>query len=196
MITSPKFRQRLVVMVKEPRPGRVKTRIGASLGMTTAAWWFRHQSQKLLRELKDPRWDLILAVTPDYEGLRSRVWPSHIALLAQGQGSLGERMKNIFQSLPPGPTCIIGADIPGITRSHILEAFQSLGSHQATFGPAEDGGYWLIGLKRLRPAPHGIFEGVRWSSATTLQDTKDSLKDLSITEVATLKDFDEAADLI
>lgn len=196
MITSPKFRQRLVVMVKEPRPGRVKTRIGALLGMTTAAWWFRHQSQKLLRELTDPRWDLILAVTPDYEGLRSRVWPSHIPLLAQGQGSLGERMKSIFQSLPSGPACIIGADIPGITRSHILEAFQSLGNHQATFGPAEDGGYWLIGLKRLRPPPRGIFEGVCWSSATTLQDTKDTLKDLSITEVATLKDFDEAADLI
>ena len=53
-------------MVKEPRPGRVKTRLGRDIGMTAAAWWFRHQTHKILRQLQDPRWELILAVSPDY----------------------------------------------------------------------------------------------------------------------------------
>ena len=52
-------------MVKEPRAGRVKTRLGRDIGMTGAAWWFRHQVSRLLREVQDPRWELILSVAPD-----------------------------------------------------------------------------------------------------------------------------------
>ena len=54
----------LIVMVKEPRPGRVKTRLGRDIGMTCAAWWFRHQTRRLLRRLDDPRWQMVLAVSP------------------------------------------------------------------------------------------------------------------------------------
>ena len=57
-------RQSLVVMVKEPHPGRVKTRLGRELGMIAAAWWFRHQVARLLRRVEDPRWRLVLAVSP------------------------------------------------------------------------------------------------------------------------------------
>ena len=78
MTISPKYRRRLVVMIKEPRPGRVKTRLGREIGMTAAAWWFRHQTRRLLRRLQDPRWELILSVAPDREALQSRVWPAHL----------------------------------------------------------------------------------------------------------------------
>ena len=61
-------------MVKEPHPGRVKTRLGRDLGLTRAAWWFRHQTRRLIRKLaQDQRWDTVLAVSPDVEGLESRV---------------------------------------------------------------------------------------------------------------------------
>ena len=75
MTISPDFRRRprLVVMLKEPHPGRVKTRLGRGLGMVGAAWWFRHQTGGLLRRLQDPRWELMLAVSPDVEGMNSRV---------------------------------------------------------------------------------------------------------------------------
>ncbi len=63
-------------MLKEPRPGRVKTGLGRDIGMTAAAWWFRHQCRRLLRELDDPRWRLVIAVSPDAEGRASRIWPA------------------------------------------------------------------------------------------------------------------------
>ena len=109
---------RLVIMLKEPRPGRVKTRLGADLGMTRAAWWFRHQVTTLLRRTTDPRWQTVLAVAPDHIRQTSRVWPAHFPRICQGSGDLGARMGRILRTMPPGPVCIIGGDIPGGTAAH------------------------------------------------------------------------------
>ncbi|MGX0902691.1 rSAM/selenodomain-associated transferase 1 [Roseovarius sp. MBR-79] len=185
----------LVVMVKEPRPGRVKTRLGRDLGMTAAAWWFRHQVARLLRRIEDPRWRLILAVSPDRAGLTSRVWPAHLPRVPQGAGDLGDRMGRLFRSLPPGPVCIIGADIPGIERHHVARAFASLGGHDAVIGPAPDGGYWLIGLRRTAAVPARLFEGVRWSGPHARTDTLRSLGSARVALTDTLRDVDEARDL-
>ena len=195
MTISPKRRPRLVVMLKEPHPGRVKTRLGKSIGMVRAAWWFRRQVARLLRRLDDPRWELILAVAPDAEGLQSRIWPAHLPRIPQGTGDLGARMGRILRSLPPGPVCIIGADIPGITPSRIAEAFAALGDHDAVFGPAPDGGYWLVGLKRTAAVPATLFDDVRWSTEHALRDTERSLSGARIAHVATLRDVDTVADL-
>lgn len=189
------MRPQLVVMVKEPLPGRVKTRLGRDLGMTASAWWFRHQVAALLRRIESPKWETVLAVSPDQAGMQSRVWPEHLPRIAQGGGNLGDRMARIFRSAAPGPVCIVGADIPGITQARISEAFQSLGQNEATFGPAPDGGYWLVGMKRVGPVPAGLFDGVRWSSAQALADSKASMKGLRIGQIATLRDVDTVADL-
>jgi len=183
------------MMVKEPLAGRVKTRLGRDIGMTAAAWWFRHQTRALIRRLRDPRWQLILAVSPDKQGLTSRIWPGDLPRVAQGSGNLGTRMKHLFDILPPGPAVIIGADIPGVAKRHIDSAFRSLGSHDAVIGPSPDGGYWLIGLNRQRPTPPDLFANVRWSSENTLSDTLLTLKDHRIAHVDTLNDVDTAADL-
>lgn len=188
-------RPRLVVMVKEPRPGRVKTRLGRDLGMIGAAWWFRHQTARLLRRLADPRWDLILAVAPDVEGLKSRVWSEALPRVPQGAGDLGDRMGRIFRSLPPGPVVIIGGDIPGITPAHINRAFTALGRAEAVLGPAPDGGYWLIGLKRTFSVQQSLFSGVRWSSEYAMADTVASLGTPNVAYVDTLQDVDTLADL-
>ncbi|MET4100942.1 rSAM/selenodomain-associated transferase 1 [Roseovarius sp. MBR-78] len=187
--------QTLVVMLKEPRPGRVKTRLGRGIGMVAAAWWFRHQVARLLRRVEDPRWRLVLAVSPDRDGLASRVWPAHLPRVPQGRGDLGDRMARLFRSLPPGPVCIIGADIPGIEAPHIARAFAALGHHDAVIGPAPDGGYWLIGLRRTGAVPARLFDGVRWSSEHTRADTIHSLKGQRIALIETLRDVDEARDL-
>ena len=185
----------VVVMLKEPRAGRVKTRLGRDIGMTSAAWWFRHQTRQLLRRIEDPRWRLIIAVTPDFEGLASRIWPPHIARVPQGRGNLGDRMGRIFRMPIFGPLCIIGADIPGVESQIIWRAFRELGNHDAVFGPSPDGGYWLIGMRRNKPIPRRIFEGVRWSSAQALTDTVATLPGHRIALVRHLRDVDTAADL-
>ena len=181
-------------MVKEPRPGRVKTRLGQGIGMVGAAWWFRRQTRALLRRLADPRWDLVLAVSPDAEGMASRIWPAHLPRAPQGRGDLGHRMGRLLRDLPPGPVVIVGADIPGVTRRHVADAFAELGRAPSVIGPAPDGGYWLIGLKRTSSPLARLFEGVRWSTAHARADTERTLPH-PIAHVATLRDVDTAADL-
>lgn len=163
--------------------------------MTKAAWWFRHNATHLIRRLVDPRWATVLAVAPDRAGLLSRAWPENLPRWAQGRGDLGQRMKRIFRDAPIGPILIIGGDIPEISKTHIARAFQKLKDHDAVIGPANDGGYWLIGLKRARPVPTKLFDGVRWSSPTALADTLITLSDLKVATIDTLKDVDTAADL-
>lgn len=191
----------LVIFLKEPRPGRVKTRLGREIGMVEAAWWFRHQAGRLIRRLRrDRRWRTVLAVSPGREGLASRVWPADLPRWPQGPGDLGDRMGRVFRAMPPkmppGPVIIIGADIPGLRPAHVAEGFRLLGRHDAVLGPAPDGGYWMIGLRRSgRAVPAGLFDGVRWSSAHALADTVASLAPLDVGFAATLRDVDEAADL-
>ncbi|MEM0921826.1 MAG: TIGR04282 family arsenosugar biosynthesis glycosyltransferase [Pseudomonadota bacterium] len=188
----------LIVFVKEPRPGRVKTRLGRKIGMTGAAWWFRHQTRALLRRLaRDPRWVTVLAVSPDAEGRASRCWPRGVRRWPQGRGDLGARMARALRGMPPGPAMVIGADIPGIRPRHIADTLRLLGRHDAVLGPAPDGGYWLIGLKRgAQAVPAGIFQNVRWSSEHAREDTEASLGLMTIAHAATLRDVDTAADLV
>lgn len=183
-------------MLKEPRVGRVKTRLGREIGMVEAAWWFRHQTERLLRRLEDPRWRLVLAVAPDRAGMTSRVWPAHLPRVAQGGGDLGDRMGRILRGMPPGPICIIGGDIPGVRKGHLVKAFKVLGDHDAVFGPAEDGGFWLVGMKRVARPPAGLFRGVRWSTEDALADSVASLPGCRVGFCDRLRDVDRAADLV
>ena len=195
MTISLKYRPRLVVMVKEPRMGRVKTRLGRDIGPVPATWWFRHQVNRLLREMIDPRWQLILAVSPDAAGLDSRIWPSYLPRIAQGQGDLGQRMARLLDLPEKGPVVLIGGDIPDVRRPHIADAFTKLGNNSAIFGPATDGGFWLVGLKRTTPAPRGMFKGVRWSTKHALADTLATMPQYAPAMAATLNDVDTQADL-
>ena len=188
----------LVIMAKQPLIGRVKTRLARDVGGTEALRFFRPASEGLIRRVGyDPRWRTAIAVSPDRAVHERGIWPADIPLIGQGAGDLGHRMERIFRDLPPGPAVIIGADIPGIERHHIADAFAALGNHDAVIGPADDGGYWLVGLRR-RPRVREIFEGVRWSSAQTLGDTLKNIRErsMSVAMVATLADIDEGKDLV
>lgn len=190
------MRRHLIVMVKAPRPGKVKTRLGRDIGMVPAAWWYRHQTQSLLRRLRDPRWTIILAVAPDRAAAMAGVWPKGLSRRKQGPGDLGQRMaRQLKACLPHGPVCLIGSDIPGVTRAHISSAFQRLGACDAVFGPAEDGGFWLVGLSPRRAPPPGFFANARWSTSHALSDALRTAPDRRIGLVATLADIDTAADL-
>lgn len=180
-------------MVKEPRAGRVKTRLARGIGVARATQFYRTVTAAVLaRVVREREWQTVLAVSPD--GARAgRAWPAHLPRVAQGRGDLGRRMQRIMDRMPPGPVAIIGSDVPGLRAHHIRAAFKALGRHDAVLGPAPDGGYWLVGLKR-RPRVPRAFRDVRWSSPHALADTERSLKRHCITRIATLADIDEAAD--
>lgn len=189
-------RKWLVIFAKEPMAGRVKTRLAGGIGSTPAAWWFRHQVTRLVRNVgQDPRWHTCLAIAPDI-AVSTRMLPAGPSRVSQGPGNLGDRMGRITRSMPPGPVIIIGGDIPGIRPKHIATAFQMLGRHDAVLGPATDGGYWLIGMKRGgRAIPARLFRDVRWSTQHAMADTLATLEGMSIGTAATLSDVDTPGDL-
>jgi len=113
----------------------------------------------------------------------------------QGGGDLGRRMQRPMRELPPGPVCVIGTDIPDIDVQHVRRAFRLLGRSDAVFGPAADGGYWLVGLRR-RPRVLDPYRGVRWSSRYALSDTVQNLGGCTVAYTAALADVDTAADLV
>ena len=184
-------RRTLIVMVKEPRAGRVKTRLGREIGMTNAAWWYRLQTRALMRRLRDPRWNILLAIAPD-TALASRAFPD-LDRISQGPGDLGDRMARALRATP-GPSLLIGSDIPGVTRRHIADAFRLLGTAPSVIGPAPDGGFWLVGLRHPALAPARLFHSVRWSHPETLSDTLRTLTH-PVAIAAMLRDVDTASDL-
>lgn len=184
--------RRLVVMVKEPVMGRVKTRLAREIGWVEATRFYRGTAHAVVARLSaDTRWRTVLAVAPD-TAVGSRVWLPHIDRRGQGDGDLARRMQRIMDWRGPGPIVIVGTDIPAIRPAHIAQAFRALGRTDAVLGPAGDGGYWLVGLARV-PRVLAPFRSVRWSSAHALADTRRNLDGHDIAEVAQLDDVDDGA---
>jgi uncharacterized protein len=182
----------VVVFVKAPRLGEVKSRLAAGIGALPALRFYRVITARLLRRLaRDSRWRTLVATAPT-RARHGRFWDRQLRRLDQGEGDLGRRMARAFRALPPGPVVIVGSDIPSLEPRHAAAAFRALGKSDAVLGPARDGGYWLIGLKRMRPLPAGLFEGVRWSSPYALADTCASLpRRYSVALLETLEDIDD-----
>lgn len=186
----------LVIMVKAPRLGAVKTRLAADVGDAAARRFYRETTETLLRRVgRDPRWTCQLAVSPDGYARHGRFWPRSIGRFAQGTGNLGARMARPLRGLPPGPVIVVGSDVPHMDAGHIERAFRALAASDAVFGPATDGGYWLVGLRR-RGLAHVIFRDVRWSTRHALADTLANLPaPTRVALVDTLADVDDGTDL-
>ena len=183
----------LVMMVKRPACGAVKSRLAADLGAVAATSIYRTMMYNSIRRLShDPRWQFVLAIAPD-NAVMEPVWPPGIPLMSQGPGDLGDRMHRVMTDLPPGPVVIIGSDIAGMKPAHIARAFKKLGDAVVVFSPADDGGYSLVGLKRIPKTP-AIFSNVRWSSEHTLADTMGNLEGYKTAYIEGLEDIDTAAD--
>ena len=181
-------------MAKQPVMGAVKTRLARQVGVAEALRFYRNAVRTVVRRLgADPRWRTVLAIAPD-TALAAPVWPRGVARMAQGRGDLGQRMQRLLEAPQPGPVILVGTDIPSIRPAHIAEAFRLLGRHDAVLGPACDGGYWLVGLKRCPRIPRA-FTGVRWSAPETLTDTLGNLAGARVALAGTLSDVDTAADL-
>lgn len=177
-------RRTVIVMAKQPRLGRVKMRLAAGIGPVAATAFYRRMLARTLRVLgRDPRWRLVVAVSPD-------TWrPAGLEATPQGRGDLGTRMRRCLNAALPGQAVLVGADIPDLRPAHVARAFALLGRAPYVLGPATDGGYWLIGARR--PVP--LLAPVRWSSRHALADTARLLPGVALAD--TLQDVDTAEDL-
>ncbi|MBV8191114.1 MAG: TIGR04282 family arsenosugar biosynthesis glycosyltransferase [Alphaproteobacteria bacterium] len=191
------MQRHLVVMARAPQLGRVKQRLAQDIGAIAATRFYRALlDEQLGRLARDRRWSLWLFITPD-RAVAHPAWrvARSVDVRGQGHGDLGRRMKRPFAALPPGPLVLVGSDIPLMGRRHIWRAFRLLGRHELVFGPASDGGFWLVGARRSRPLPKTLFEGVRWSTADALADSLATLPShLSVGFADTLDDVDDGAD--
>lgn len=182
----------LVIMVKAPRIGRVKTRLARDIGAVEAWRIYRTIAADLIRRLAaDARWRTVLAVTPD-EAAGAPLWQSGIVRTGQGPGDLGRRMQRLLDRFAAGPVVIVGSDIPGLSPAHVAAALRALGKADLVFGPAADGGYWLVAT-RGRPRPPRLFENVRWSGPHALEDTIENARGLKVALLGALEDLDDAA---
>lgn len=184
-------------MLKEPHLGRVKTRLAREIGSARATYIYRFLIAHIVRRLaRDPRWRTVLAVAPR-SALRSTLVPHDVERRLQSEGDVGQRMTAILGWRDARQIAIVGTDLPGLHPRQIEPAFRALGVTDAVLGPAEDGGFWLIGLGRNRTLRSAL-RGVPWSSSETLKRTVTSLKRAgarSIALVARQSDLDETRDL-
>lgn len=179
------MRPTLYVVAKAPLMGRAKTRLAADIGPVHAKRIYRYLMGQVLRRVQDPRWDTVLAITPPHLLGRVPDWEG-IPQIPQVSGSLTPRLAALFSR--KGPTLTIGTDCPQVNALDIAAAFRGLHSHSHVFGPASDGGFWLMGARGpLRP---GFFEGVRWSHDETLVDVK-ARTNGDYAELRTLTDVDD-----
>lgn len=184
----------LVIFARAPQVGRVKRRLASEIGVLAAGRFYRSiLFEQIKRLTKDRRWTIWLFITPD-TALNHPAWRRVERRHPQGRHDLGRRMKLPFLSLPPGPVVLVGSDIPAMRPAHIARAFALLGRSDLVFGPATDGGFWLVGAKRVRPLPQTLFTGVRWSTPTTLKETLAGIpRHVSVALADTLDDVDDAA---
>jgi uncharacterized protein len=182
------------VFARAPRLGAVKRRLARGIGARAALHFHRATLVSLLRRLlAERRFATILCVTPDRA---RRMLPSglgrRIAVRPQGPGDLGARMARAFHAHRTGRAAIVGSDIPALGPSDVRAAFAALGRADAVFGPAEDGGYWLVALGPRRPAHP--FAKVRWSGPHALADTLANFRGRRIALLRRLRDVDTDAD--
>ncbi len=189
----------IVIFVKYPTPGLVKTRLGAQVGHRLAA--------DLYRLFINQTFGLAQKVAPDaiyvaYEPEERRddfrkLLPREFRHFPQAGRDLGQRMLNAFNyvlSQGNHKVLILGSDSPTLPVHIVKEAFGLLDASDLVLGPAEDGGYYLIGLKQVY---REIFENIKWSSPEVLRNTLDRAthRGISYTLLPQWYDIDELKDL-
>lgn len=189
----------LIVFLKHPGPGAVKTRLAGALGEQAAADLYRALAEEEVRRTA-PRpgdYDRLFFFAPRDAGPAMEAWlPSH-AWLPQAGGDLGARMTGAFEEAfrrGARRAAIIGSDVPWVSRDIVREALVALDDHDVVLGPARDGGYYLIALDRSRPA---LFGEMPWSTPAVLPLTieRAGVLGLAVRLLEPLRDIDTLEDV-
>ena len=163
--------RRLLIFLKEPTPGQVKTRLSRSLGEMAASEIYRACIELTLERLRLFRREATLYVSPPQALDEMRSWLGDWLLRPQQGRTLGERLTRATEEVFADGTrqiIVIGTDSPWLTAEDIEEAFRVLHSTDVVIGPAQDGGYYLIGLAKQAP---GLFDHISWSTTRVYAET-------------------------
>jgi rSAM/selenodomain-associated transferase 1 len=187
------MRTTICLMLKVPRPGEVKTRLGKEIGFEQAERIYRKLVEKQVAQLSGQ--EIEIHYTPSDEGGRMQEWlgPVH-QYLPQSDGDLGERLKHAMRgAFRRGADAVLflGGDCPDVTQDVILAACSLLTKCDVVIGPAQDGGYYLLGLKSDHPR---VFEEINWSTDRVFTQTTSRLQELHLTS-GTLPLCDDVDDL-
>jgi rSAM/selenodomain-associated transferase 1 len=181
---------RIVLFTRYPDAGRAKTRLIPALGARGAAELHRRLTERTMAEVRATGLPFEVRVTG--RAVQDFVaWLGTPRVIDQGDGDLGERMR---RAGPPYPVIFIGADAPDLSARHLLQAAEAVADSPAVIGPAEDGGYWLLGLARPFDA---LFGDMAWGTEQVLPATLLRLRDAGVEPVMMplLADLDRPEDL-
>jgi rSAM/selenodomain-associated transferase 1 len=189
----------LIVFVKDPRPGAVKTRLAAALGDEHAAQLYRALADEEIRRTAPARdeYERLFFFTPAESRAALERWLTGETLLPQQGSDLGARMSNAFEAAfrrGARRVAIIGTDVPWVSRELVREALLALDDHEVVVGPARDGGYYLLALDQPHPA---LFEGIEWSTPSVLSATAEraAMLGLRLSVLEGLSDIDTLEDV-
>ena len=184
----------LIIFVKNILLGKVKTRLAKTIGKPAAFEVYKHLVEITERETSRMKSCDVHIYFSDV--IIDDKWPNQKKFIQQGI-DLGERMQNAFKNgfeLGYQNIIGIGSDLPDLNAEIINHGFEKLNENDTVFGPAEDGGYYLIGMNKLL---RFVFENKQWSTNDLLFVTKNELQEAnySIAELTTLNDIDTLDDL-
>ncbi|MGM0424246.1 MAG: TIGR04282 family arsenosugar biosynthesis glycosyltransferase [Thermodesulfobacteriota bacterium] len=190
----------VIIMLKYPSPGMVKTRLGQELGQECAAGLYRSFVACELEVLQSLQVPVLLSCDPGFAILKYREWlgPEFNYLLQTGD-DLGVRMQSSFeQAFELGFTqaVLVGSDLPHLPAAYIQLALDRLQDHDVILGPAQDGGYYLLGMNSQGFQPC-IFEGIPWSTSQVFNLTLKKLEEYQVKAffLPSLRDIDTLQDL-
>lgn len=183
----------VIVFVKNITLGKVKTRLAKTIGNQAAFEVYK----ELVKVTEDATEVLQFPLRIYFsDAIVDTKWNGIYKAIQKGN-DLGERMKNAFlQGFQDGYNRIvlIGSDLPDISATHIQNGLEALKHSEVVFGPAEDGGYYLVGMSQMH---HTIFDNKPWSQSNLLEETLHELQknQISVSTLETLNDIDTFEDL-
>jgi rSAM/selenodomain-associated transferase 1 len=156
---------RIVLFTRWPTPGQAKTRLIPALGAEGAAQLHRRLTERTVANVRAAGLPLEVRTTGAEPALFRDWLGEDAAIVDQGEGDLGARLARAAETTP---VLLLGADIPDVTPGLLKQAAMLLSSHPLVIGPAEDGGYWLLGVSAPMPQ---LFAGVAWGTETVFAET-------------------------
>ena len=182
---------RLVLFTRFPEPGRAKTRLIPALGPDGAARVHRRLTERSVAAMRASGLPVEVRITGAEPEAFATWLGGDLAFVPQGRGDLGERLA---RASADAPVILLGADTPALSAARLVEAAAARTRRAGVLGPAEDGGYWLLGLSRAMPF---LFVDMPWSTDAVFRLTRERLVSAGIQPalLATLADCDRPDDL-